>query len=149
MKQSKWEWYGVKILYECIISGEPSVIDENYTDYYKTYEESIIVVRAQSFAQAYKIAERKAIKEEHSYLNTYDQLVEWKYVDAIDCFNLFDDPIKPGSEVYSRFLRVPATIPTKEVIDNFYPETIEEDDDTPDYSFKLRYKKFNARPGSQ
>ena len=51
-KMSKeWEWYAVKVLYECNISGNPSpeTIGENYSNIHKTFEESIILIKAPSF----------------------------------------------------------------------------------------------------
>jgi hypothetical protein len=43
-----------KLLYECIIKGNPNpeTIDKNYTNSRKTYEESIVLVKAQSFDHA-------------------------------------------------------------------------------------------------
>lgn len=57
-----WEWYAVKVLYECIISGDPApgTVDENYSNTHKTFEESILLIKAPSVEQAYKIAEREA-----------------------------------------------------------------------------------------
>ena len=50
-KKSSWEWYAAKLLFESVICGDPNPkkIDSNYTDLYKTYEESIIIVKAQSY----------------------------------------------------------------------------------------------------
>ncbi|MDP4182698.1 MAG: hypothetical protein Q8942_16620 [Bacillota bacterium] len=43
----KWQWFSVKLIFESIISGEPEpdTIDKNYTNKYKTYEESIYQVQ--------------------------------------------------------------------------------------------------------
>ena len=45
---------------------------------YKTYEESIMLVKAQSFDHAYKIAENRAKKYENEYTNPYGELVSHK-----------------------------------------------------------------------
>ncbi|MCM3116323.1 DUF4288 domain-containing protein [Neobacillus sp. MER 74] len=148
-KMSKeWEWYAVKVLYECNISGIPSpeIIDENYSNTHKTFEESIILVKASSFEQAYVIAEKEAKKAEIDYLNPYEELVEWKFIEALDCFNLFDEKLQSGTELYSRFLRVPKDMSREIVISHYYPETLEEDE--VDQNFNLRNKNFNARPNS-
>ncbi|WP_419884139.1 DUF4288 domain-containing protein [Peribacillus sp. B-H-3] len=121
-------------------------MDKNYTNTHKTYEESIMLVKAQSFEHAYSIAEKKAKDEEHDYLNPYEETVEWKYVDALDCFHLFDETLKTGTELYSRFFRVPKDVPREKVITLYYPETVEEDE--VDKNFILRYRDFNARPNS-
>ena len=148
-RKSKWEWYGVKLLYECIISGTPNpeYIDENYTSSSKTYEESIVLVKAQSFDHAYKIAEKIANESGHSYTNPYDENVEWRFVEAIDAFQLFDDVLKTGTEVYSRLIRVQKGILREDFISSYYPETTG-DEKSPDYNLILRIKEFNARPNS-
>ncbi|PGM53855.1 DUF4288 domain-containing protein [Bacillus sp. AFS053548] len=126
---NEWEWYAVKVLYESIHSGNPSPekIDEDYYDKFKMYEESIVLFKARSLDHANSIAERNAIKSEHSYKNMYDEVVNWKFVEIIDCYNLIDDKIRPGTEIYSRFLKVPTGIPTKKIISHYYPETIEDE----------------------
>ncbi|MCM3118845.1 DUF4288 domain-containing protein [Neobacillus sp. MER 74] len=146
-KRSSWEWYAVKLLYECIITGKPNpeTIDENYTDAHKTYEESIMLVKAQSFEHAYSIAEKKAKNNEIDHLNPYEERVQWQFVDTVDCFIIIDD-LETGAELYSRFLRVPKNIPKEEVICHYYPETVE--DDEIDRSFILRNRDFNKRPNS-
>jgi hypothetical protein len=148
-RKSSWEWYAVKLLYECFIIGPPNpeTIDENYSDTHKTYEESIILVKAQSFDQAYSIAEKKAKEGEFDYRNPYGEAVEWKYVDALDCFILIDEKLQSGTELYSRFLRVPKNITNEKVIAHHYLETVEEN--VVDQNFILRNMDFNARPNSE
>ena len=57
-RKSSWEWYSVKLLFESIITGEPAPkkIDRNYSSDFKTYEERIIIVKAQSYKHAYILA---------------------------------------------------------------------------------------------
>lgn len=146
-----WQWFSVKLIFEAIISGksDPDTIDRNYTNDIKTYEESIVLIKAQSFDHAYKIAEEKAIKEiEHSYENPYDEIVEWKFIEAIDCFSLCEESLETGTEIYSRYIRVPKQLDTQEVLDKYYPDTIIENTDI-DYNFRLRYKEFNRRPNTK
>lgn len=142
-KMSKeWEWYAVKVLYKCNISGNPSpeTIDENYSNTHRTFEESIILVKAPSFEQAYEIAEKEVKWAEMDYLNPYDETVEWKFVESIDCFHLFDKKLQTGTELYSRFLRVPKDTSNKEVISHYYPEINEEE--VVDYNYVARGKAF-------
>lgn len=126
---NEWEWYAVKVLYESIISGNPSPekIDEDYYDKFKMYEESIVLLKARSLEHANSIAESNAIKSEHSYKNMYDEDVKWQFVEIIDCYNLIDDKVKSGTEIYSRFLKVPPGIPTNKIISHYYPETVEDE----------------------
>ncbi len=105
MKNSTWNWYGVKIIKQIIVEGEPdeTLLDEFYEDDGKQwFEESLILVRAQSFEHAYKIAEIKARKDNDFYPNKYGQQVAWKFVEAVDCFLILDE-LKSGAEVYSCF----------------------------------------------
>jgi hypothetical protein len=50
-RSNEWEWFSVKVLYVCKISGDPSPekIDEDYgSDDHKTFEESIFLIKAPS-----------------------------------------------------------------------------------------------------
>jgi hypothetical protein len=105
MKNSAWNWYGVKIIKQIIVEGEPdeTLIDEFYEDDGKRqFEESLMLVRAQSFEHAYKVAENKAKKDDGFYPNIYGQQVAWQFVEAVDCFLILDE-LKSGAEVYSCF----------------------------------------------
>lgn len=71
---------------------------------------------------AYNTAERKAKQEEVKYHNPYNQLVEWRFLEAIDAFE-FDDELKSGTEVYSRFIRITKGVSIDTFMKSFYPET--------------------------
>ena len=101
--KSNWNYYGVKIIKQIIVIGEPdpSLVDEfYYDDGMQTFEESIMLIRAQSYVHAYKIAERKTTEFEEPYQNKYGQQVIWKFIKAIDCF-LICDKLVSGTELYS------------------------------------------------
>lgn len=111
-RDSSWSWYGVKIIKQIVVIGEPNAemvesAKEHGLDYVEDgkqdFEESIMLVKAQSFDHAYKIAEEKTGIGSEKYPNIYGQEVEWKFVEAVDCFHLFDDKLKTGTEVYSCF----------------------------------------------
>lgn len=73
-KPKKWNYYGVKIIKQIIVKGDPisDLIDENFvksTD--QMFEESVILIHAQSFEHAYKIAERKSVEFNEPYKNQY------------------------------------------------------------------------------
>lgn len=106
-----------------------------------------MLVKAESPDHAYSIAEEKAKDEEIDYVNPYDEKVSWKLIDALDCFILGEEDLESGTEVYSRFLRVPKEVPTIEVISHYYPETVEED--VVDHNWVLRNRDFNARPKAE
>lgn len=105
MKGNSWNWYGVKIIKKLTIKGQPKeeLINEDYDDTIQNFEESIVVVRAQSFEHAYKIAEKGAVKYEEPYYNIYGQEVSWDIVGAVDCFFIYDD-LKTNTEIYSMLL---------------------------------------------
>jgi hypothetical protein len=128
-EKSTLEWYSVKLIYEFIITGEPdpAKIDEDYNTN-KQYEESIMLVKANSFDHAYSIAEAKAKENEYDYINLYGEKVNYIFAEAIDCFHLFDEELETGTELYSRFLDVPKKLTRDEFLDQYYPETINEDD---------------------
>ena len=101
--KSKWDYYGVKIIKQIIVEGEPdlNLIDEYYNDAgTQTFEESVMLVHAQSYSHAYKIAQRKATKSDVSYPNAYGQQVAWKFINTVDCFLILDKLVS-GAEVYS------------------------------------------------
>lgn len=149
-KNTKWQWFSVKLIFESIITGEPELdtIDRNYTNNYKTYEESIILVKAQSFDHAYKIAEKKASEMEIDYVNPYGEFVNWKFVEAIDCFSISDETLCTGVEIYSRYIRDAKNIDAEDFIDKYYPDTVE-DSSGIFYNAILLNRKFNKKPNSK
>jgi hypothetical protein len=144
---SKWQWYSVKLIFESILSGgpEPDTADESYPDRYKMYEESLVLVKAQSFGHAYKIAEKKAKEAEAEYQNPYGESVHHKFVEAIDCFLILEETLLTGVELAWRVLRVPKETDPQEFIDTYYPDTIPVKDGI-DPNFILRSRDFNTRP---
>lgn len=151
IRKSSWKWFAVKLLFESFITGEPSpdTIDENYSTDFKNLEESIILVKAQSFDQAYRLAEKKAKDAEIVYQNPYEETVKCQLIKALDAFELFDDELISGTELYSRFIRLPKGAENDEVISKFYPETVQADEKQPDYNWMFRIREFNKRPGGK
>ncbi len=124
-KSSKWNWYGVKIIKQLIVTGEPDMklIDESYIDDGKQdFEESLMLVKAQSFDHAYRIAEKKTLSDAHKYLNIYGQQVEWKFIEAVDCFEIMDE-LKSGAEVYSCFHSTDNNKSALEFLDEWFNDT--------------------------
>jgi len=144
-KKLDLEWYGVKVLYKYLIIGSPNIekIDENYEDH-QVFEESILLIKAQTFDQAYEIAEKKAKECEGSYTNVYDQIVKFQFVESLDAFLLCEeDELQSGTEVYSRFLHIPKEESLANVLSRHYPEVIEDETEHIRKSFILRNKDFN------
>lgn len=148
-KTNTWKWYSIKLIFENNISGDPEseTIDKNYNNHFKTYEESIMLVKAQSFDHAYKIAEIKAKKHEDEYINPYGELVQYKFLEAIDCFLISDETLTTETELYWRTLRVDKKMSKDDFLDMYYPDSIK-DNSNIDHDFVLRYRKFNKIPNS-
>lgn len=102
--KSNWDFYAVKIIKQIIIEGEPdlSLIDNSFNkeEDEQLFEESIMLVRAQSTEHAYKVAEKKTTELNEPYQNAYGQQVSWKFIKAVDCYLILNE-LKSGTEVYS------------------------------------------------
>lgn len=130
-QESQLNWYAVKLLFESIHSGNP-LLDKSDEHYYdnneKLFEESIIIVQATTTKQAYNIAQDQAKQSEHEYLNTYGQLVKWKFINILHVFELNDSELKGGVEVYSRFIHAKKEDTIRDIIMQYYPESIDMED---------------------
>lgn len=125
------QWFGVKLLFESLHSGDadPHKIDEGCFSDLKLYEETIVLIQAESLEQANSIALSNAVDMEHSYPNQYGEQVEWRFVQLIDAFELFEQSLKNGTEVYSRFILAKHSDTTEEIISRYFPEADERNRD--------------------
>lgn len=121
MKKSSWGYYGVKLIFQFLITGEPikERLDTNYSNDSTFFEESVRVVKAQSFEQAYKIAQKQAENDCSSYVNMYGQTVEYNLVDVIDCFEIYEE-LQAGVEVYSSYTCVSKSVSAKDYLEQKY-----------------------------
>jgi hypothetical protein len=99
---SYMNWYAVRLLYKMTIVGKsiPELMDDYFSNKDTFFEESIILVTADSFDAAYQIAKDEAKKSNDVYENKYGQTVTKGFYDSIDCFELSDPP-QMLTEVYS------------------------------------------------
>ncbi|PEC19706.1 DUF4288 domain-containing protein [Bacillus cereus] len=117
--------YAVKLLFESVHSGEPnpSKIDEHYEENHDTlFEESIILVKANSLEEAHKLGEKLAIQSELTYENVYEEQVTWKFRKVLHVFELDDTPFETGKELYARFLHVKKNETVDTVVKKYYRE---------------------------
>jgi len=151
MRKSSWNYYGVKLIYQAIVTGQPIAerIDENYSDTHTFFEESVMFVRAQSFEHAFSIAESKANNYIEVYTNPYGQAVERKLVDAIDCFLIMDKPIS-GTELYSSISPVKKGITPSEYLMQKYEYNLddygwnyEQNEKHTKLQIAIRYEEFS------
>ena len=94
------------------------------------FEESIIMLEADSFDDAYVKAEKYAKDNEIdiSYENMYGKHVESKVVSFTDCFSIYDD--EDVIEVYSSMIKCRNDLPEDSVI-AFFEETCDRQDMLP------------------
>ena len=123
-QESQINWYTVKLLFESIHSGNPIPykIDEHYLANEKLFEESIILVKAITMEQAKEVAEELANKSEHDYFNAYGELVKWQFVSILHVFELNDDELTTGTEIYSRFIYAQKEDSGEDIIMCYFPE---------------------------
>lgn len=72
-------------------------LDDNFDAGYSAFEESIVIITATAFDEAYILAEKhgKSIKTEDT--NIYRQTVKVKFIRSIDCHWFPDSPTKSTS----------------------------------------------------
>ena len=110
------KWYSVKLLYRFVITGEPDNVDEYYSDDKEIFEETIMLVRAGSFDEAYEKAEKTALTHTDSYTNKYDQQVTYKFAESLDCYCIGSETAD-CTEIYSAIKGVPRGTTTDMYID--------------------------------
>ena len=97
--------YGLKIIYRMTAGSEVF------------YEESIVLLKAESFDAAYEKAEAHALGLcGDEYINVYGEPVKTELVDIVDCFQAFDED-NGVQEVYSRILKNRTPMNEEEFID--------------------------------
>ena len=99
------ERYGLKIFYR--ITAGSRVF----------YEESVVILRAESFDDAYKKAEIYAKDMcDCDYINVYGEQVKTELVDIVDCFIVYEE--EDGvTEVYSRWMQNKTPLSEEKFID--------------------------------
>ena len=118
--------YGVKVIFT--YSVEP--------DNRKFYEESIYLVDADSFDDAYKKAEEHRKDFDIEYTNPKGQKVKTEKIDFIDCFLAFNE--EDGvQEVYSTIFKNKSSLSQEE----FYKAITNQCD--AEEMYDLRNKEFN------
>ena len=118
--------YGVKVIFT--YSVEP--------DNRKFYEESIYLVDAESFDDAYEKAERYTKDFDLEHTNPKGQKVKTEKIDCVDCFLVFDE--EDGvQEIYSTTFKNKSSLSEND----FYKAITALCD--ADELFDLRYEEFN------
>ncbi len=63
------------------------------------FDEQIRIVESYNMEDAFHKARAIGKKEEETFVNTDNKLVQWKFIDVVDLYEL--DAIKDGEQVYS------------------------------------------------
>lgn len=118
--------YGVKVIFTYSVES----------DNRKFYEESIYLVDAESFDDAYKKAEEYANEYDMEYTNPKGQKVKTEKIDFLDCFLAFDE--EGGvQEIYSTTFKNESPLSEED----FYKSITSQCD--ADEMYGLRYDEFN------
>jgi hypothetical protein len=117
------KWFSVKLIYTNEIVGKPNpkLIDKNFSKDFIAFEEVILLIHAFSFEEAIKKAKSLAKKNESDHINIYDQKVKTRLHSFIECFWLFDDVVKHGTELYSNIITTSARKNKKKFIKDNFP----------------------------
>ncbi len=100
-------WYGAK----CVFRHNDRKDDDN-----NMYEERIVLFKAENIDEAIIRAENEA----KQYVN---ELSNCEYLGFVDVFNLFDETVEDGTEVYS--LMRQSKLDKEKYLDNFYDTGLE------------------------
>lgn len=111
------KWYSVKLLYRFSVTGEPDNVDMYYSDDREIFEETVMLVKAETFEGAYAEAERIAAEHKDVFKNRYDQTVEYKFAESLDCYCI-GETLESGAEIYSSIKGAPKGTTTDLYIDN-------------------------------
>lgn len=84
-------WYTARVLFRWEVGGKPH-----------PFEESYLLVRAESDRGALRAAARASRSREESYQNTNGQQVTSALVSVLDVQELLENELSEGVEVYSR-----------------------------------------------
>jgi len=84
-------WYLTKLVYR-IICGDG--------DHTPQFDEQLRLIHAYDEFQALQKAQRMGHREQETFLNNKEKLVQWKFIDVSEMHKL--DELVDGAEVYSR-----------------------------------------------
>ncbi len=118
------KWYSVKILFQSVHTKKTDA-HLNDEDNHQWFEESIILLHASSVDDAEKLAITQAIKSEHTYQNSFEETVSCHFERVIRVYELNDDIITDGTEVYSNFIVAKKSDSVENVITRYYTDELD------------------------
>jgi len=97
-KARRMEWYAVKAKFAIKVEG--------VTSGWQSWEERIVLVRADGFKDAERRAMREFKRYESSFLGTGLRRVRWEFEEVVEIYHTFLDSLDPSStEVWSKIRR--------------------------------------------
>lgn len=110
-----------------------SVHSEELTsdDATRIFEESIVVLQANDIEHARARAHRYGGHMQHAYQNAAGDRVVWQFARLLDVFELNDERLADGVEVYARFIFAGAMEAEADVITRYFPEASDEGPEGP------------------
>ena len=110
------KWFGVKTVFRSRAVGAPRIVTSDFDSKATLVEERIVIVRANTFGQALRAAEREARKyAKHVYANPYGQRVVISYLEVCEAFEMFERP-GPMVEVFSSTQLVPGSVKDSDIL---------------------------------
>ena len=118
------EWYAVKIVISINRTTDPIKTNADFNED-SFYEESIRVVKANSFDDASAKVEKIAQKLCDTYINIYGQTVCEQVYGVIEVYKL--DELEDGEEIFSSHFKVSPDQDIESVLDARYDSCTEKD----------------------
>lgn len=119
--------YGVRVLFTYSVTNH----EKNF------YEQTIYLVEAESYDEAYLKTEKYINKYEYDHLNPNNELVKRERIELIDCFCVVEEDDEDVEEIYSCIIQNTTLLNE----DEFYEAIVSQCD--ADQMYDLRYKEFN------
>ncbi len=93
-KRKYLEWYAVKARFVIQVEGQ--------TDGMQSFEDRTVLVKAYDFEDAKKCAMPEFLAYGHIYLNSYGEMVTWRFESVLEIYHTSIENFDPkGTEVYS------------------------------------------------
>jgi len=115
-------WYSARILMECRVENTGIEPDKHM------YEESVVMFRAKSFADAWQGAGEMGLRKQITATNAYGQTICWQLVKILDVCPCLDRGSE-CAEVYCRMLETPGDWDTQKVLERYFPENVAENEE--------------------
>jgi hypothetical protein len=110
-------WFAVRTLYRTKALGKPRVASPHYDPDSTNLEERVVLFRARSTEDALKQGRAEGLRYASSVemVNAYGQNLRTKLLDRCESFELFDERVRSGMEVYSSTRPFPKSVTNRKI----------------------------------